>query len=418
MKILHINSYDGSGGAARAASRLSEALKVQQIQSELIVNYKYGNDPAIKSFSDSKLSRLYTFFLIGLEQVLTKLQIKKIKVPFSIPFIGKNIANHPAVKDADILHLHWTNQGFLTISSLRKLLTTGKPVVWTFHDSYAFTGGCHVRYTCENYKQECGNCPVVKTPGANDVSHRFWKKKRALYDQYRFSVITPSNWLGIAVKSSSLLKDFSLTVIPNAIDSALFHPMDKKEARKRLGLPEDRFIMLSGFMPSKVDKHKGTSYLTEAIEILASKVDKEHTELVIFGNRPGAELIDFKIKTTYLGTINNDTLLATVYAAADVFLTTTLEDNLPNTVMESLSCGTPVVSFTTGGVPDMVKHKENGYLATYKSAEDFANGIAWIMNHENKPALNEGARQTVLVNFSMEVVAKKHIELYKTLIQK
>ncbi|MNE32655.1 GDP-mannose-dependent alpha-(1-6)-phosphatidylinositol monomannoside mannosyltransferase [compost metagenome] len=208
-------------------------------------------------------------------------------------------------------------------------------------------------------------------------------------------------------------------MIPNAIDASLFYPMDKTAARKRLGLAEDKFIMLSGFMPSKVDKHKGTSYLTEAIELLAAKVDvdKENTELIIFGNRPGADLIDFKIKTTYLGTINNDTMLATVYAAADVFLTTTLEDNLPNTVMESLSCGTPVVSFTTGGVPDMVKHKENGYLAIYKSAEDFANGIAWVINYENKSALNERARQTVLENFSMEVVAKKHIELYKTLIQ-
>lgn len=275
MKILHINSYDGSGGAARAALRLNEALKIQGIQSELIVNYKYGNDPEIKTFSDSKLSKLYSLFLIGLEQVLTKLQIKNIKVPFSIPFIGKSIEHHPAVQNADILHLHWTNQGFLTVSSLKKLLASGKPVVWTFHDSYAFTGGCHVRYTCENYKQECGNCPVVKNAHANDVSHRFWKKKQEVYSQYRFSIVTPSNWLGRAVKSSSLLSDFSLNVIPNAINAELFRPLDKKEARKLLGLPEDKFIMLSGFMPSKVDKHKGTSYLAEAIEILADQIDHE-----------------------------------------------------------------------------------------------------------------------------------------------
>lgn len=138
--------------------------------------------------------------------------------------------------------------------------------------------------------------------------------------------------------------------------------------------------------------------------------------MVIFGNKTGAELIDFKLKASYLGTISNDELLTVVYSAADVFLTTTLEDNLPNTVMESLSCGTPVVSFITGGVPDMVKHRENGYLAIYKSAEDFAKGITWVMDHENKSTLNHQARETVLANFSLEVVAKKHIELYRTLI--
>ncbi|MCO4292934.1 glycosyltransferase [Solitalea sp. MAHUQ-68] len=418
MKVVHINSYDGSGGAARAAARLNEALKLQQVESEFIVNYKYGTDTSIKTFSEGKLARLYAFFLIGLEHVYTKLQIKKVKIPFSIPFIGKSIEKHPLIKAADILHLHWTNQGFLTISSLKKLLAMGKPVVWTFHDSYAFTGGCHVRYSCENYKAECGNCPVVKNPSPRDVSHQFWLKKKALYAEYQFQVITPSNWLGNAVKQSSLMNNFNVQVIPNAIDADLFKPTNKTEARNKLNLNSNRFIMLSGFMPSKVDMHKGTSYLLEALEMLASKVDLSQVELVIFGNKPDAEKPSFKIKTTYLGIINNDAELATIYSAAHVFLTTTLEDNLPNTVMESLSCGTPVISFTTGGVPDMVSHQQNGYLAQYKSSEDFCNGILWAFNHPNREVLNENARQTVEQKFSLTAVGHKHLELYKTLLQK
>ncbi|UKJ08053.1 glycosyltransferase [Solitalea lacus] len=416
MKILQINSYDGNGGAARAAARLNEALKLHNIESNLIVNYKYGSHPEIKTFSANPITKLYTFSLIGLEQVLTKLRLKKEKIPFSIPFIGKSIQKHTAVKEADILHLHWTNQGFLTIKSLEKLLALGKPVVWTFHDSYAFTGGCHVRYDCENYKLQCGNCPVVKNSTSNDVSHQFWKKKHNLYSKYRFQIVTPSNWMGSAVRNSSLLNNFPILTIPNAIDANLFKPLDKVEARLKLGLSADKFIMLSGFMPSKVDKHKGVSYLIEALDLLADRHDCKNVELVIFGNKPGTETPQMSVSTSYLGTINNDELLATVYAAADIFLTTTLDDNLPNTVMESLACGTPVISFSTGGVPDMVKHEETGYLAKYKSSEDFCTGILWAINHPNRKELNDQARQLVLESFSMEAVGKKHADLYKSLL--
>jgi glycosyltransferase involved in cell wall biosynthesis len=145
-------------------------------------------------------------------------------------------------------------------------------------------------------------------------------------------------------------------------------------------------------------------------------VDKENIELIIFGNKDEKNIPDFPIKTTFLGTISDDTKLAQCYSAADAFLTTSLEDNLPNTVMESLSCGTPVIAFTTGGIPNMVTHQHNGYLAKYKSSQDFADGISWIYHHPEKERLRITSRNTVIEKFSESVVAQKHLTLYQNLI--
>lgn len=171
-------------------------------------------------------------------------------------------------------------------------------------------------------------------------------------------------------------------------------------------------------MPSKNDKHKGTPYLIEALAILSrrSGIKKEHIELVIFGNKDNAEMPEFPFKTTFLGTISNDEHLAKCYSAADAFITPSLEDNLPNTVMESLACATPVIAFTTGGIPDMVKHMQNGYLAKYENAEDLANGIEWLYHRPNKGEIQKAARLSILTHFSEEVIAAEHIHLYETLI--
>jgi glycosyltransferase involved in cell wall biosynthesis len=318
------------------------------------------------------------------------------------------------VKEADIIHLHWINQGFLTPESLKELLTLNKPIIWTFHDCNAFTGGCHVRYDCQNYKQECGNCPVLKQSNDSDISHQTWKRKKVAYSGNKFHIISPSNWLADGVRQSSLLKDFPISVIPNTVPIDIFCPTPKHIAREKLGWERDKFIMLSGFMPSRVDKHKGADYLKEALEILTSKIDTKDIVLASFGNDNTENILN-NLRIINLGKIYDDNILALIYSASDIFLTTTLDDNLPNTVMESLACGTPVVSFTTGGIPDMVIHKHNGYLAEYKSAVDFCNGIIWALNHTNRNQLNSNARKTVEEKFSPEIIAKQHLQLYNQL---
>jgi glycosyltransferase involved in cell wall biosynthesis len=418
MRVIHLNTYDGNGGAGRASYRLNNALKKAGINSDLYTYIKLGKREDIKALYPRTIDKFCATLRILAERYLPRFYEKDLKVPFSLSFFGKDIHTHPELLNADIIHLHWINHGFLNPSDLTKLALLNKPIVWTMHDSNVFTGGCHVRFNCQNYISHCGFCPLLKDPEADDISHRIWERKKDAYQQLKAQYISPSTWLAKAAKESGLLKDKPVYNIPNTLETDIFKPFEKQFARESLGLKPDDFILLSGFMPSKKDAHKGTSYLIDAINLWLAKnpeMEKKAT-LIVFGNRNNQLPPPFKIPVKFLGTISNDEILAKAYAAADAFLTTSLDDNLPNTVMESLACGTPVISFETGGIPDMVEHKKNGYLAKYKDPTDFMEGLNWIYNHPNRATLNANAREKVTSEFSEEAIAEQHISLYKSLL--
>jgi glycosyltransferase involved in cell wall biosynthesis len=419
LKVVHLNTYDGNGGAGRACMRLNRALLSQNIDSKVIVHYKFGKNPQIGDFNPNFIQKAYTAALIILERVWAKRYLKALKTPFSFAWFGRSVIHHPDVKNADIIHLHWINHGFLNPSHIAEIAKLNKPVVWTFHDSNAFTGGCHVRYTCNHFEHECGNCPLLKNSAPNDYSNRIWKQKHEAYKQLDFTIVAPSKWMQASVLQSSLMKGKVINQIPNTLETTIFKPADKKLAKEQAGFPADKFIFLSGFMPSRKDLHKGTSYLLEGLNLLKNRLGlrAEEIELVVFGNRNTDDVPDFPFKTSFLGTINDDEQLARGYAAADAFLIPSLEDNLPYTVMESLSCGTPVIAFTTGGIPDMVKHEYNGYLATYRSAESFADGMEWVINYPDPVKLQQQARQSIMDGFSEDIISKRHIDLYHQLLK-
>jgi len=418
VKIVHLNTYAGNGGAGRACMRLNKALKAEGLDSELAVNFLFRNNPEVHNLSKGFFSKWFTAAGIILERITAKLFTKDVPIPFSFPVWGKDISGLNLLRSADIIHLHWINHAFLRPEDLARLSSLNKPIVWTFHDSNAFTGGCHVRYDCDHFLKECGDCPVLKYNGPDDSSHRIWKRKAKAYGKLDLTIIAPSKWMADSVKKSSLLGTSKVVNIPNTLDTNVFKPSVKSEAKAKLGLNPDKFILMSGFMPSRKDLHKGTPYLIEAIELFIRdhQVSPDSVELVVFGNRDEKNVPEFPIHTTFLGTIADDEKLALCYSAADVFLAPSLEDNLPNTVMESLACGTPLAAFTTGGIPDMVKHKNNGYLAEYRSSADLAAGIAWIYNYPNRAELNFNARQTIEEHFSESIIAGQHIELYKSLL--
>ena len=418
LKVIHLNTYDGNGGAGRACLRLSNALRANGIDSSVAVYYKFGKDPAIINLSGGIFAKLKVIFNIMAERYLAKFFVKALKTPFSLQWFGKDLQHNHLLKDADLIHLHWVNHGFLSPKFLAALDELEKPMVWTFHDSNAFTGGCHVRYTCENFHQQCGNCPLLRFSGEGDISHQTWKRKQKAYSKLNFHVVAPSIWMASSVKQSSLLGIRSVSVIPNTVEIDIFKPYVKAEAKKILKIAPEKFVIMSGFMPSKNDKHKGTDYLIAALNELASRseIDNSKIELVIFGNRDAKNMPEFPFKTTFLGTIQKDAHLAKCYSAADAFILPSLEDNLPNTVMESLACATPVVAFKTGGIPDMVKHLENGYLADYKSSNDLADGIEWLFLHEDSATVQKEARRTILSHFAPQIIADKHLELYQNFI--
>lgn len=419
LKVVHLNTYDGNGGAGRACLRLNLALNtLTEVDSKVIVFYKFGKNHAVKTFTNNALKRAYAAFTIVAERLLAKRFLKPVKIPFSFTWFGVSVINHPDVLAADIIHLHWVNHSFLNPKHLKELAKLNKLIVWTFHDSNAFTGGCHVRYTCGHFERSCGDCPVLVDANPNDISHKTWQQKSVAYQILNFNIIAPSSWMKSSVLRSSLMKGKPVNIIPNTLETNIFKPQNQREARAKLNLPTNKFLFLTGFMPSKKDSHKGAAYLLESLELLADKrsINIENIELVIFGNRNIEDVPVFPFKTTFLGMIKEDEKLAACYAAADAFLIPSLEDNLPYTVMESLACGTPVIAFTTGGIPDMVEHEHNGFLAEYRSSESFCAGMEWIKNYPVKEALRKNARETVMQKFSEKVIAQKHLELYQSLV--
>ncbi len=419
MKIIHVNTYRGNGGAGRACQRLDAALTGRGADSEVWINFSFSAAGANRAFSGSGIKKGLAAAGILFERLVVKLFKKPVPIPFSFPVWGTDISRHPIFLEADIIHLHWINHSFLRPRDIARLAALNKPIVWTFHDSNAFTGGCHVRYTCTHFEQHCGNCPVLRSSGPGDWSSRIWKAKAEAYGRFPFSIVAPSGWMKQSIGRSALLGNKTVHQVPNTLDTGLFRPMERAAARSALGLPVDKFIILSGFMPSRNDLHKGTPYLLEALQVLADGNEPEpaHVLLLVFGNRDAKHVPVFPVEARFLGTVSDDEKLAQCYAAADVFVTPSLEDNLPNTVMESLSCGTPVVAFTTGGIPDMVQHLENGYLAPYRSAVGLAEGLQWVYRHPEPRRLAEAARQTVMSRFSEAVVADRHLALYRQLLE-
>jgi len=402
MKIVHVNSIKGGGSIA--CNRLSEALNLSGVTSQTFNMYSL-------SMIDTK--RVWLNLLIEKIFFSGYQESKKARFKFTIPFWGIDITKYDEVKNADIIHLHWIYNGFLSLRSFKQLAKLNKPIVWTLHDMGAFTGGCFYSNDCDHYKNSCGNCFYLKKPAENDISSKIYALKKKIYNGMNIHIVTCSNWLGNLAKESSLFEMLDVRAIPNPINIEIFKPSHSGDIRKNLKLPENKFLIL--FVAANIaDERKGMNYLIDAIVKLCQKYPeiKGNIELLIIGDVKNASF-DFPCNYSLTGFIAGEAAMCNYYSAADMFVSPSLDDNLPNTVMESLSCGTPVLAFNTGGIPDMVEHKKNGYLSNYKSADDLMNGIYWIYENRLNTELKTNARNKVLTNYNYSIVAEKYIQLYK-----
>jgi glycosyltransferase involved in cell wall biosynthesis len=422
MKVTLINTADAGGGAPAACMRLLKALELKQVDAHMLVQEKMTNEPLVTSIDHGFISRLkirFNFLYERLPFIWFRAKDRSVRFAFSTADRGTDISDQPDILNADILHLHWTNSGFLSISNLKKLFETGKPVVWTLHDMWAFTGGCHYTGDCDHFVNECGDCWMLRHPGNEDISHTGWRRKNDMLKAAKNIVfVTCSHWLADIARTSSLLKGFRIETIPNPIDIDIFSPKDRTAARAKWNIDPQSKIILFG-AANILDRRKGISYLVEALNDLKSNyTDTANIEIVIFGKNKSFDVNQLPFKVHELHIIISQYDLAELYGRADVFVTPAIEDNLPNTVMEALACGTPVVAFNTGGIPDMVEHKQNGYLAEFKSSKDFAAGIHYILNSDRKSELAANARNKVLQNFTNEIVASKYIAVYQSILNK
>lgn len=413
MKSLIINTADISGGAARAAYRLHQGLQSIGIESHMLVQQKLSNDKTVLA-PKSKLARS----LAPKRALIDKLPLKRYPnrkhVSFSLQWLPNNMPSKIARLSPDVVNLHWVGGGFLKLESVARIT---QPVVWTLHDMWPLTGGCHYNQGCDRYLSGCGSCPLLGSNTTQDISRWVWHRKEKAWKEKEITVVAVSNWLKECASTSPLFQNRRIEVIPNGIDTTIYKPVDKLFARKSLGLPTDKHIALFGAMYATSDRRKGFHLLLPALQCLSQNDWKKKLELVIFGASNTGKAPDFGLKTHYLGQIKDDATLSLAYSAADVFVLPSVQDNLPNTVMEALACGLPSVAFKVGGLPDLITHCKTGYLAEPYSTQDLARGIAWIVEEEERSQkLSVASREKALYSFTQKDQANRYQKLFESLL--
>jgi glycosyltransferase involved in cell wall biosynthesis len=414
MKIIYINQSDIDGGAARAAHRVASKLVEMDVDLKMQVMRKLGKDEWVIGPRN--------IFLLVVSRLLPRLDLiaKRImgvnpRYPWSLNLIPNFLLSKNFVNSFDVIHLHWVGKNMLPVNWIPNFKT---PVVWTLHDGWAFTGGCHYPTECRRFEQNCGQCPQLSKNNQNDMSNRIWLNKSVAYKEAPFHFVAPSHWIAEEARASSLLKDFPVTVIPNGLDTSVFRPYDKTESREFLGVSGDKRIILFGAMYADTDRRKGMDLLIEAMNILV-KNDANFAKqnlLVIFGT--GNEFLSeiFPLPVVCLGMISNVNKLARIYSAADVTVVPSRSESFGQVASESLSCGTPVVAFNTTGLKDVIDHMESGYLANDYKTEDLACGIKLIIeNTDTRRQMSSVARQQALERFDINVTARMHLDIYRKL---
>ena len=412
MRVLIVNTSERTGGAAVAANRLMEALNNNGVKAKMLVRDKDTTNLSVCTLPQTW--RLRWHFLWERLCIWCHLYLKREHLfEIDIANCGTDITTLPEFKEADVIHLHWINQGMLSLKDIRKILQSGKRVVWTMHDIWPATAICHLTMDCRHFESQCQNCRLLPGGGSsNDLSARIWKKKQDLLEGKRIKIVTCSQWLGNEARKSALLSKQYITTIPNPIDTHRYHPTDKKKARQTLGLPLDGHIIL--FASQRVtNPNKGMQYLIEACKLLANTPHPTpNIHVAILGGHAEEIANMLPFPTHALGYINDEQRIVAAYNAADVFVLPSLSENLPNTIMEAMACGVPCVGFRVGGIPEMIDHQENGYVANFRDAADLAKGIHYVLDEADQAALSSNCLQKVARNYSQQSVAKKYIEVY------
>jgi glycosyltransferase involved in cell wall biosynthesis len=413
MKTLHISTSDTNGGAARATYRLHKGLQNINVNSQMLVQEKYSKDIKVLA-PKTRLSQGIARAKLTFDTLPLKLYSQRDRTTFSLQWLPDRIISKVTQMKPDIIHLHWINGSFMQIETIAKLK---RPLVWTLHDMWAFTGGCHTSGECDRYTKSCGTCPLLASRKDWDLSRWVWQRKAKAWRDLNLTVVTPSSWLAKCASSSSLFQDLPIKVIPNGLDTQSYRPINQRVARQLLNLPQDKQLVLFGALEATSNRGKGFHLLQAALQELSTSGWKDKLEAVIFGASQPQSSPDLGLTAHYLGHLHDDLSLAVVYSAADVMVVPSFQEAFGQTASESLACGTPVVAFNATGLKDIVDHEFNGYLAKPYEAEDLAQGIAWVLENPNRyQKLSHYAREKAEKEFTLEIQAHRYLNLYKSLI--
>ena len=411
MKVLIVNAYDSMGGAARASYRLHQSLLEKGVESTMLVQYKFGDDFTVESYNKSIFQNIKEKLRIIGDSLPVKLYKNRAGTLFSPSWVGfSNVVREINNINPDIVHLHWISNAMIRVEDLAGIKAS---IVWTLHDNWAFTGGCHIMWECEKFKMKCGGCPRLGSSRDKDLSRRVFNRKEKTYEKLSSLVVVGlSKWITNCVKESTLLKNHEVINIPNPIDTNIFKPLDKKHARLLWNLPTNKKLVLFGAMSATSDINKGFKELIKSLDLL----NDDNIELVIFGSSKPKEKQPFKQKTHYLGHLHDDASLVSLYSAVDLMVVPSLQETLPQTASEAMACGTPVVAFAHTGLFDIVEHKKTGFLAKPFKEDNLAEGIEWVLNSSNYDDLCFNARDKIVKEFDSVFISNRYIDLYKQVL--
>jgi len=417
--VLHLSTADANGGAARGAYWMHKALQQAGVDSHMLVAKKITNDPTVtgpKGITGSqKIKR-------GIRQTVEYWPLKRYKHKrpgaFSPAIYPSNIAAQVNAIDPDIINLHWVAGGLLRPQDLPRFQQIRhRHLVWTLRDMWPFTGGCHYSAECTAYEGGCGQCPALGSQKRRDLSYKTWHRKQAAWKDLEITIAPLSEWLADCARQSKLFAHQRIQVIPNAIDAEKYRPIEKSIARDLLKLPADKKLILFGALSPTTDARKGFDLLRMALQQLAAQPQHKQLEAVVFGtHKPQADL-DLRLPARFLGRLNDDTMLALAYSAADVMVVPSIQEAFGKTAIEAMACGTPVVAFDTTGLKASVVHQYNGYSARCFDAADLAKGISWVLaDCDRLQTLSQNARQTVEDKFTFAHQAQQYSALYQQLL--
>lgn len=397
MRVLHVNAFDTRGGASRAANRLHNALIDHGVNSTMLVQSKLSNSPLVNTEMNPGavfLNKIITF----LDTLPARILRKDIN-NYSPAWVGSRaIIRTINSLEPDIVHLHWICNGMFPIKDLAKIKP---PVVWTLHDNWAFSGACHNLHLCKSHNLATHQCGFF--------SNLFFEiKKKTYQSKSKLAIISPSNWLLDLSKKSILLKSKQHFHIPNPIDTDVFKPINQSQSRKLWKLPKDKKIIICGALHILSDPNKGLDILLSAW----AKLKDRNIALVVFGDDKDIAPGKYDDHIYFLGKIDNDAALNTLYDAADAVVVPSFQENFSNTILESLACSTPVIAFNVGGNADLIQHNTNGYLVQPFNELDLITGIQKVLKQGCTFETKHHARQHVIHNFGYQAIAEAHKKMY------
>jgi len=418
LRIVHINKHDAIGGAARAAHRLHTGLLRSGQSSSMFVFRKSGLDPKVSQFVppnglNHRLYRVLRNQAINLESRGATRQAIQGYEKFSSDRtrFGKQALDQ--IPSADVINLHWVSD-FIDLEIFFSGLGEEKRIVWTLHDMNTFTGGCHYDMGCNRYRDQCGACPQLLSANPVDASRRIWNRKKQLFSslpKHQLHFVALNKWMRSEIENSPLLNRFPVSLIPNGLDLEVFKPRNREVARDILKIERDANVLL--FVADTVSyKRKGFSLLDESLKKI-----KHEENLVLVSVGRDRPTLHAGHRHIHLDAVDDDEMLSQIYGAADIFVIPSLQDNLPNTVMEAIACGVPVVGFDAGGIPDMVRPGETGLLATGGNVDELTDSILALLGApEKRKKMAENCRRVAVAEYGINSQADSYLEVYQRLL--